>query len=91
MTVLIFAVILVIRCPILVWSVEDEALAGYYITNKESMRKGHKKTKIQTCTYSSEGLYDHPLVVIGACGCFKNIQENLLEENLPIESMRHQP
>ena len=40
----------------------------------------------QTCTYSSEGLYDHPLVVIGACGRLKNVQENLLEEHLQRET-----
>lgn len=44
------------------------------------------KTQIHTCTYSSEGLYDHPLVVVGACGRFKNVQENLLEEHLQTES-----
>lgn len=44
----------------------------------------HKET--QTCAYSSEGLYDHPLVVIGACGRLKNVEENLLEEHLQTES-----
>lgn len=40
------------------------------------------KTETQTCAYSSEGLYDHPLVVVRACGSLKNVQENLLEEHL---------
>lgn len=38
-----------------------------------------------TCTYSSEGLNDHPLVVIGTCGSLKNVEENLLEEHLHTE------
>lgn len=35
-----------------------------------------------TCAYSSEGLNDHPLVVVGAGGSLENVEENLLEEHL---------
>lgn len=42
-------------------------------------------TEKPTCAYSSEGLNDHPLVVIGACGSLKNVEENLLEEHLHTE------
>lgn len=51
----------------------------------EALKVGNGE--LHTCTYSGEGLYNHPLVVVGACGCFKNIQENLLEENLEPESI----
>lgn len=44
------------------------------------------KTVAQTCTYSSEGLYDHPLVVVGARGCLQDVEENLLEEDLQAET-----
>lgn len=44
-----------------------------------------KVTGKPTCAYSSEGLNDHPLVVIGACGSLKNVEENLLEEHLHTE------
>lgn len=44
-----------------------------------------KMTGKPTCAYSSEGLNDHPLVVIGACGSLKNVEENLLEEHLHTE------
>lgn len=42
----------------------------------------------QTCAYSSEGLYDHPLVVIGTCGRLQNVQENLFEEHLQTEAVK---
>lgn len=38
--------------------------------------------KSPTCAYSSEGLNDHPLVVVGAGGSLENVEENLLEEHL---------
>lgn len=41
-----------------------------------------KKKATQTCTYSCQGLNNHPLVVVGACGRLENVQENLLEEHL---------
>lgn len=46
---------------------------------------GLMMTEKQTCAYSSEGLNDHPLVIIGACGSLKNVEENLLEEHLHTE------
>ncbi len=44
------------------------------------------KTETQTRAYSSEGLDDHPLVVVGARGRLENVQENLLEEHLQTET-----
>lgn len=41
-----------------------------------------KENEEQTCTYSGEGLDDHPLMVIRACGRLKYVQENLFEEHL---------
>lgn len=47
------------------------------------------KESFHTSTYSSEGLNDHPLVVIRACGCFQDIKKNLFEKHLRREKHKY--
>lgn len=68
-----------------IWGVVEEAehkMCIIVLKQKEITIMLHWFTWTQTCAYSSEGLDDHPFVLVRACGRLKYVQENLLEKYL---------